>query len=198
MIVKQYAITLPADYDMQIIRSRVAARGPGFDAFPGLGIKTFLIREKGWFNAESNQYAPVYLWPSVQAIWGFVAGEGFKGILDSFGWTRIHHWWGLGFFADTTATQPLSYLRSVVKEEKFLAPGTDLTALRSQELTEAKEAVSNTPGLRARAIGLNPESWSLVHFDYWNCAQRELPAGSHSYEVLHVSAPGLDALRNSV
>jgi hypothetical protein len=103
----------------------------------------------------------------------------------------------LGFFARSTATRPLADLRSVVKEEKILAPGTDLTSLRNQELTEAKEAVSNTPRLCARAIGLNPESWSLVRFDYWACAQSELPAGSYSYEVLHVSAPGINALRNS-
>ena len=91
MIIQQYAITLPADYDMKIIRDRVAEKGPAFDRFPGLGIKVFMIREKGRFGAESNQYAPVYLWPSVAPLWEFIAGDGFKGILESFGWTAINY-----------------------------------------------------------------------------------------------------------
>ncbi|WP_433257560.1 DUF4865 family protein [Streptosporangium sp. CA-135522] len=36
----QYEITLPADYDMKIIRHRVATRGSAMDAFPGLGLTT--------------------------------------------------------------------------------------------------------------------------------------------------------------
>src|SRR5215471_13356047 len=84
MLVKQYTVTLPADYDMQIIRKRVASKGPAFDHFPGLGVKVFMIRQKKHFGAESNQYAPVYLWPSVEPMWKFIAGDGFKGIVDSF------------------------------------------------------------------------------------------------------------------
>ena len=53
MIVKQYAVTLPADYDMQIIRRRVATKGPAFDDFPGLGVKVFMIREKGCFGRRA-------------------------------------------------------------------------------------------------------------------------------------------------
>jgi hypothetical protein len=54
MIVKQYTVTLLADYNMTIIRRRVAAKGPTFDDFPGLGAKVFMIREKdrhrvSWF-----------------------------------------------------------------------------------------------------------------------------------------------------
>ena len=32
MLAKQYTIKLPADYDMEIIRERVRAGGPKFDA----------------------------------------------------------------------------------------------------------------------------------------------------------------------
>jgi Domain of unknown function (DUF4865) len=38
----QYEISLPADYDMGIIRDRVATRGATFDDYPGLGLKAFL------------------------------------------------------------------------------------------------------------------------------------------------------------
>jgi hypothetical protein len=34
-----HEITLPADYDMQIIRDRVGATGHLLDSYPGLGVK---------------------------------------------------------------------------------------------------------------------------------------------------------------
>jgi hypothetical protein len=54
MIIKQYEIALPADYEMRIIRDRVATRGSSFDEFPGLGVKVFLIRERGRHGAEGT------------------------------------------------------------------------------------------------------------------------------------------------
>ena len=55
IIIKQYTIGLPADYDMAIIRKRVADKAPAFDTFPGLGIKTFMIREKGGATARPSE-----------------------------------------------------------------------------------------------------------------------------------------------
>src|ERR1700722_2317572 len=85
MIAKQYSIALPADYDMGIIRRRVAERGARFDSFPGLYLKAFLIRERGRAGAVGNEYAPFYLWPETEALWDFVAGDGFRAIVDGFG-----------------------------------------------------------------------------------------------------------------
>jgi Domain of unknown function (DUF4865) len=193
MIVKQYVITLPADYDMGIIRKRVADKGAGFDHFPGLGIKAFLIRERGRFGAESNQYAPVYLWPSVEPMWGFIAGNGFAAILESFGWTSIHTWFGLAF-ARVPGGRDLTALRSVTRETDIIEPGTNLADLRQREIDAARKIVANTPDLVLRAVGLNPDSWSLVRFDYWAREQAAIDGPRHSYEVLHVSAPNPDAL----
>jgi len=193
MIVKQYVVTLPADYDMKIIRERVATKGTSFDTFPGLGIKAFTIREKGLFGAESNQYAPVYCWPEVEPMWGFIAGAGFRGILESFGWTPIETWLGLAF-ARSGEPRDLTNLRSVVRTEQTISPGVDLAELREREIIEARSVVTNASGVLVRAVGLNPQTWSLVHFDFWTCTQDALPADSHSYEVLHVSAPNPDAL----
>ncbi len=186
MIVKQYAVTLPADYDMQIIRRRVATKGPAFDDFPGLGVKVFMIREKGCFGAESNQYAPVYLWPTVEPMWKFIAGDGFKGILESFGWTAIQYWLGLSFAHSPDIDWKA--LRSVSREEAVIEPGSDLIALRACEIDHARSAVESASGPVARAVGVNPDRWSLVRFDYWTRAQDELPDVAHSYEVLHASA----------
>lgn len=47
MLAMQYSISLPADYEMKIIRDRVARRGPMYDTLEHLGFKAFLITEKG-------------------------------------------------------------------------------------------------------------------------------------------------------
>jgi hypothetical protein len=43
MIVKQYSIKLRADYDMQIIRRRVADKGAAYDTFPGLHLSSWML-----------------------------------------------------------------------------------------------------------------------------------------------------------
>lgn len=46
--VTQYEIALPADYDMEIISRRVAARGSATDDFPHLGLKAYAVRRDRW------------------------------------------------------------------------------------------------------------------------------------------------------
>jgi len=58
MFAMQYEINLPADYDMGIIRHRAETRGSTLDAFPGLGLKAYLIRERGKARSQINQYGP--------------------------------------------------------------------------------------------------------------------------------------------
>ena len=57
----QYRLTLPADYDMEIIRRRVARKGHLLDDWEGLGLKAYLVRERGVHGSPVNQYAPFYL-----------------------------------------------------------------------------------------------------------------------------------------
>ena len=194
MILKQYAINLPAEYDMATIRKRVADKGPSYDGFPGLGIKIFMIRERGRHGARTNQYAPLYLWPAVAPIWTFIAGDGFRGIIESFGWTSIHYW--LGFAYARKPGSDLAALRSVSREDRRIEAHTDLQVLRAGEIRQAREAMS-TPGLLARAVGVDSDRWSLVRFNCWARTQDGLPSGADSYEALHVSAPGADQLQET-
>jgi hypothetical protein len=68
MYAMRYAITLPSDYDMNIIRHRVATRGHLLDTFHGLGLKAYFIRERGVDGSPVNQYAPFYLWASIAGM----------------------------------------------------------------------------------------------------------------------------------
>ena len=85
MHLMQYEITLPADYDMGIIRQRVASRGSRTDDFPGLGIKAYLVRERGRHGSPVNEYAPFYLWAELSGMNEFLFGPGFNGIRTDFG-----------------------------------------------------------------------------------------------------------------
>src|SRR5215813_13994241 len=155
MFIMQYQITLPADYDVDVIRQRVASKGPSFDTFEGLGLKCFLIRERGTFGARSNQYAPVYLWPHIDAMWSFLAGPGFGGIKDSFGAPPVETWPGFAFARSARLTDPAS-ITSLTREDEILPPDTNLIDRRKREIDMAAEAVERTPGLLARAVGLDP------------------------------------------
>lgn len=96
MYAMQYEITLPADYDMGIIRDRVATRGHALDDRGGLGLKTYLIRERGVAGSPVNQYAPFYLWHDVGAMKDFLmGGGGFQGIVRDFGRPPVRHWAGI-------------------------------------------------------------------------------------------------------
>ena len=75
MIIAHYAHRLPADYDVQIIRNRAAARGHLFDAIPELYFKAFLLRERGCFGAIANEYSSLYLWRADQGFRDFLVGR---------------------------------------------------------------------------------------------------------------------------
>jgi hypothetical protein len=120
-------------------------------------------------------------------MWTFIAGDGFRGIIESFGWTSIHYWLGLAYAR--APGSDLTSLRSVSCEDERVEAHADLKALRLREIHQTREAVGATTGLLARAVGVDSDRWSLVRFDCWALAQDALPAGAKSYEALHVSAP---------
>ncbi len=77
MYATQYEIRLPADYDVDVVRQRVARRGHALDAFPGLGLEAHLIRERA-DGAAVDEYAPFYLWTEPAAMGRFLWGRGLR------------------------------------------------------------------------------------------------------------------------
>ena len=205
MFAMQYEITLPADYDMAIIHRRVAERGHLLDDFPGLGLKAYLIQERGVAGAAVNQYAPFYLWPQIQSIWPFVTGPGFKGLTNSFGPVAIRSWAGLdveigsGFAPDHV----LSASRQLIS----IDPASDLAALREDEAARQHRLVGAADGPALHATALDIEHWRLLRFALWTvpvaaisdhgdpAAHPEFPVTR--YQVLHMSTPEIGALKGS-
>ena len=91
MLAMQYSFTLPADYDMAIIRTRIATNGHKTDGFPGLVFKASLLAQRQDWDAapRENIYAPFYLWEGNSGMNGFLGSAGFQGLASSFGWPSV-------------------------------------------------------------------------------------------------------------
>ncbi|MEU1215518.1 DUF4865 family protein [Streptomyces sp. NPDC005791] len=187
MHVMQYEITLPADYDMGFIRERVATRGHLLDEFPGLGLKAFLIRERG-DTSPVNQYAPLYLWSAPEGMNAFLRGPGFQGIVDDFGRPEVQHWSGLRYREGVASgAVPRTAVRRLERIPDTVAPAVAVEAAleESRRLTEA-------PGAVATTLAFDPRHWELIHFTLWTHVPPEVPGDR--YEVLRLSTPERDRL----
>ncbi|MEV0449056.1 DUF4865 family protein [Streptomyces sp. NPDC050600] len=186
----QYEITLPADYDMGIIRERVATRGHLLDDFPGLGLKAYLMRERE-DGSPVNQYAPFYLWAAPEGMNAFLWGPGFQGIVDDFGRPVVRHWTGLAYGEGPAAAHaPRTATRRATPLGEGTAPGEAVAEAVGRHAEEAR-----AEGVVASALAIDPRHWELLSFTLW--AGTEAPAGAgERFQVLHLSAPGRPALRS--
>jgi Domain of unknown function (DUF4865) len=185
----QYEITLPADYDMAIIRHRVATRGATTDAFEGLGLKAYAIRERGVGGSTVNQYAPFYLWTSTDAMNAFLWGGPFGVLSRDFGRPVVQQWTGLAFERGPAyATAPSVATRRIQR----IAPDADASAAIAAALAEARER-ARTAGVHSAALAIDTRAWELMQFTLWD-AERPAAAGELAYEVLHLSSPDIDEL----
>ncbi|WKX73631.1 DUF4865 family protein [Streptomyces sp. XD-27] len=184
----QYRITLPADYDMEIIRRRVATRGHLLDDFPGLGLKAYGIRERGVDGSPVNAYAPFYLWASPEAMNRFLWGAGFRGLVEDFGRPTVEHWQGLAFERGPAADRAP---RTATRRAEPVPPGADPATAVERALAETGER-ARTEGVHSTALAIDPRHWELLHFTLWRDDAPE--AAGDRFQVLHLSAPHLDAL----
>jgi Domain of unknown function (DUF4865) len=192
MYAMQYEIVLPADYDMGVIRHRVATRGTSLDAFPGLGLKAYLIRERGAAGSSVNAYAPFYLWTAISGMSRFLwGGGGFAGLADSFGRPTVRHWIGVAFGqGPSVAATP----KLATRYTKMLLPDSDLAAMVASARDELEQRAC-LPGIHSTALAIDPHHWELVHFTLW---KDDAPENTGtSYQVLHLSRPHLSELQES-
>ncbi|MET9832125.1 DUF4865 family protein [Streptomyces sp. NPDC006385] len=184
----QYELTLPADYDMEIIRRRVAHKGHLLDAWAGLGLKAYLVRERGVHGAPVNQYAPFYLWNTVAGMNGFLWGGPFQGIVDDFGRPSVRQWSGLAYQEGVAARSPA---RAAVLRTRQVPDGVPLTDFMADAVRE-NERLAGADGAVLSASAVDTSRWQTVHFSVWD---NDTPkADGDLYEVLHLSAPGRDRL----
>ncbi|HET6855655.1 MAG TPA: DUF4865 family protein [Streptomyces sp.] len=177
----QYEITLPADYDMDVVRERVATRGHLLDDFPGLGLKAYLMRERG-AHSPVNQYAPFYLWAAGDAMASFLLGPGFQGVVDDFGRPEVRHWSGL-LYAEGPASG--SRPRTAVRRRQRIPEATPLTAVGEEAMKETRR-LAGLDAVVCASLALDPRSWEFVYLTLWDHVAPDAPG--ELFEVLHVSA----------
>ncbi|MEU8875414.1 DUF4865 family protein [Streptomyces javensis] len=189
MLAMQYRITLPADYDMKIIRHRVETKGPLLDDFSGLGLKAYGIRERGVDGSPVHQYAPFYLWTAPGAMNRFLWGPGFQGIVRDFGRPPVEHWQGLGFERGPAAgTVPRAATRHAEPVPAAADPASAVEGALARLAERARKG-----GVHTTALGIDPRGWELIHFTLWEESAPPSEPGDR-YQVLHLSTPELDAL----
>ncbi|MFJ9604925.1 DUF4865 family protein [Kitasatospora sp. NPDC101176] len=208
----QYEITLPADYDMGIIRKRVADRGHLLDDHPGLGLKAYLVRERGQDGSPVNAYAPFYLWRTAEGMNGFLWGPGFRGLSADFGRPVVRHWLGAGLVhgpAATTGAAPTPGGATVPVTNATPPTSATLHTVRLPESADPAEAVRQAvadvadparyggpagwSALHTAAVAVDPSRWELVRFTLRHGPAPDDAPGIH-YQVLHLSRPELDRL----
>lgn len=189
----QYELTLPADYDMEVIRGRVARIGHLLDDWEGLGLKAYLMRERGVDGSPVNQYAPFYLWNAVEGMNSFLWGGAFQGLAGDFGRPAVRQWTGLAFEDGAAADAPAAV---AVRHRRPVPEGVVLADFMARAV-EANRRLAGREGAVLAAAAVDTGRWELVGFSLW--AHREpageaLAGGGEVYQVLHVSQPGRKAL----
>ncbi|MFI8456500.1 DUF4865 family protein [Kitasatospora sp. NPDC085464] len=185
----QYEITLPADYDMGIIRKRVADKGHLLDAHPGLGLKVYLVRERGQDGSPVNQYAPFYLWRTAEGMNSFLWGPGFRGLSADFGRPVVHHWLGSGLAHGGAGVageaDPTTATRDTVRLPEAVDP--------AEAVERALAELPADPALHTAAVAVDPSRWELLRLALWRGPAPQDAPGIR-YQVLHLSRPELDRL----
>ncbi|WP_109123552.1 DUF4865 family protein [Dyella sp. C11] len=181
MIAMQYSFTLPADYDMDIVRQRIADKGHMLDHFDGLLIKTYLHAQQGPSSTE-NLYAPFYVWRDSAAMQRFLGSEGFANLTRAFGWPSIRVWpvW------DVYLSPEARHARFASRDIQLIPPYTALDALREAQRAQLQRDVER--GALAAVTAFEPTTWTRVSFRLWDETRPASSAGQW-YDVGHVSQP---------
>nr|WP_206438929.1 DUF4865 family protein [Streptomyces scabichelini] len=184
----QYEITLPADYDMDILRGRVSRVGHLLDDWDGLGFKTYLMRERGVDGSPVNQYAPFYLWNTVEGMNSFLWGGPFQGPVNDFGRPAVRQWTGLSYDTGVAVGSPAQV---AVRRRQQVPEGVELSEVMAEAVREAGRLAA-LEGAVCAAAAVDPGRWELLHFSLWDHDAPKAPGDV--FRVLHMSAPEQDRL----
>jgi len=182
MIAMQYMIRLAGDYDLDLLRERVARRKPLFDNVEGLVHKAYL------FNAEQAIYAPFYVWQSDDAARGYLTSDLFGDLVETFGRPRVRCWGVLACDGNPKAGEP----QLAIKETDTIAAEDSLSELCRVEVARNREAM-NDAGACFHLTGIDPDRWELMRYSIWCDASHVQNCDSdavESFDILQVCKTG--------
>lgn len=178
MIATQYKITLPSNYDMNIIKDRVRNNGYKTDGFEDLKFKLYLITEKGKNDNFQNSYCPLYLWKGSNGLNKFLFNGFYDNILTSFGWQKINV--GIPLIDTTTyKIREIEYLFEITRE---IYPQESLNNLKDKIQTDIPK-IADTEYI----VVYNPEKWNYNVFYFINDLSKVKGEKGVIYNILHIS-----------
>lgn len=184
MLAMQYDFTLPADYDMTIIRRRIADKGHLMDGFPGLAFKAYLhaSRDDAALPSRDNHYAPFYLWRDIAGMNAFLESAGFAGLSHDFGRPPVRTWSAWHVDAADDLHDAACATRDIIS----MPPDAVMGEWHATEAGAARAARAD--GALAAVSAFDPGAWTLVRFRLWPDLHAA-PArdGRQHYRVGHVS-----------
>ncbi|MBS4213551.1 MULTISPECIES: DUF4865 family protein [Neobacillus] len=178
MIATQYKITLPSDYNMNIIRDRVRNNGYKTDGFEDLKFKLYLTTERGIHNNLQNSYSPLYLWKGNNGLNKFLFNGFYDNILNSFGWQQVD----VGIpLIDTTTSKiiEIKYLFQITSE---IPPQESLNNLKDK-IAESIPIIEETEYL----VTYSPERWKYDVFYFLKDLSHVKDMSGVVYSILHIS-----------
>ncbi len=138
----------------------------------GLGFKTYLMRERGVRGSPVNQYAPFYLWNTVEGMNSFLWDGAFQGLVDDFGRPVVQNWTGLAYeeggAADASA-------QVAVRRRQPVPEGVDLAEVMADAAAET-ERLASLDGAVCAAV--DPRHWSWSTSPSGTTTRPRLPARS--------------------
>ncbi len=177
MIGMQYRINLPSDYDMRIIRKRVAENGYKTDGFQDLLFKCYLIQERAVDSFE-NIYSPLYIWNDTKGMNKFLFEGFYDNILRSFGWQNIE----IGIPLVIDLKDNFMDSKFVLKDRRDMKPELSLSAF--------SDSIPNPPQVdniyTGRVCIYNPDKWEYSQF-YFYTQRPEGLCENDTYQILHIS-----------
>ncbi len=180
----QYEFTLPVGYGTDAIRERVARTGHLLDDWPGLGLKAYLLRERGVHGSPVDQYAPFYLWNTLEGMNSFLWEGAFQRPTDDFGRPVVRQWTGLAHEEGGAARSPA---RTAVRRRRPVPEGVPLSEVAAGAVRET-ERLAGVEGTLLAAAVVDTARWELVHF---SLHAHDAPGEGEGdvFQVLHLSVP---------
>jgi hypothetical protein len=187
MIIAHYAHRLPADYDLDIIRTRIQRNAPIWDALPDLHFKAVLLREKGKHGAVSNSYSSLYLWRQEAALREFLTGGRFRVVTESFGRPAIDIRLPIDARRGPAREAKLARI-----EEEAVPLDVDPTEFLVEEAGRNR-ALAHRPEIVAAVTAIDTRDWRILRAVLTDGPTTALPGGT-SYQVAHLARPHFDEL----
>ncbi|NNU78081.1 DUF4865 family protein [Clostridium estertheticum] len=178
MIGMQYKVTLPSDYDMNIIRKRVSDNGFKTDGFLDLQFKAYLITEKDKNKNLYNSYSPLYIWNNNVGMNKFLFDGYYDSILNSFGWQQINI--GIPFY---TKMEPnFSDSTHALEITGTIPESVSLTTFKKQQVN-----LETNYEILGQTCIYNPDKWGFSKIYFFKETPDQLHDLGKIYEILHLS-----------